>query len=87
MSARVAIPANVRRMIQDIKEIAGNHGDEEVYAVLKECSMDPNETAQRLLFQGFIRRSSFLFAFLGLVCDDFEFGGTEAREWFWVKRD
>ncbi|XP_039141447.1 GBF-interacting protein 1-like isoform X3 [Dioscorea cayenensis subsp. rotundata] len=51
MSARVAIPANVRRMIQDIKEIAGNHGDEEVYAVLKECSMDPNETAQRLLFQ------------------------------------
>ncbi|KAJ0989712.1 hypothetical protein J5N97_008068 [Dioscorea zingiberensis] len=51
MSARVSIPGNVRRMIQDIKEIAGNHGDDEVYAVLKECSMDPNETAQRLLLE------------------------------------
>ncbi|KAG6536158.1 hypothetical protein ZIOFF_001207 [Zingiber officinale] len=52
--ARVSIPAGVRRTIQNIKEIAGNHSDEEVYATLKECSMDPNETAQKLLLQGFL---------------------------------
>ncbi|XP_058089493.1 GBF-interacting protein 1-like isoform X3 [Magnolia sinica] len=48
---RVSIPNNVRKMVQDIKEIAGNHTDEEIYAMLKECSMDPNETAQKLLLQ------------------------------------
>ncbi|KAG1326714.1 putative GBF-interacting protein 1-like [Cocos nucifera] len=51
-SFRVSIPSNVRKTIQNIKEIAGNHSDEEVYAMLKECSMDPNETTQRLLLQG-----------------------------------
>ncbi|XP_057466037.1 GBF-interacting protein 1-like isoform X1 [Actinidia eriantha] len=49
--ARVSIPNNVRKTIQNIKEIAGNHSDEEIYAMLKECFMDPNETAQKLLFQ------------------------------------
>ncbi|XP_042446115.1 GBF-interacting protein 1-like isoform X1 [Zingiber officinale] len=49
--ARVSIPAGVRRTIQNIKEIAGNHSDEEIYAMLKECSMDPNETTQKLLLQ------------------------------------
>ncbi|XP_010252821.1 PREDICTED: GBF-interacting protein 1-like isoform X2 [Nelumbo nucifera] len=49
--SRVSIPNNVRKTIQNIKEIAGNHSEEEVYAMLKECSMDPNETAQKLLFQ------------------------------------
>ncbi|KAF9688230.1 hypothetical protein SADUNF_Sadunf02G0175600 [Salix dunnii] len=48
---RVSIPGNVRKTIQNIKEIAGNHSDEEIYAMLKECSMDPNETAQKLLSQ------------------------------------
>ncbi|XP_010942572.1 GBF-interacting protein 1-like isoform X4 [Elaeis guineensis] len=48
---RVSIPSNVRKTIQNIKEIAGNHSDEEVYAMLKECSMDPNETTQRLLLE------------------------------------
>ncbi|GAB4859313.1 hypothetical protein Ancab_010775 [Ancistrocladus abbreviatus] len=45
------IPSNVRKMIQNIKEITGNHSEEEIYAMLKECSMDPNETAQKLLLQ------------------------------------
>ncbi|GAA0175775.1 hypothetical protein LIER_28887 [Lithospermum erythrorhizon] len=37
--------------IADIKEIAGGkHSDDDVYAMLKECNMDPNETAQRLLY-------------------------------------
>jgi hypothetical protein len=51
-AARVSIPAAVRRTIQNIKEIAGNHTDDEVYAALRECDMDPNETAQKLLHQG-----------------------------------
>ncbi|BAF24623.1 Os09g0261400 [Oryza sativa Japonica Group] len=50
-AARVSIPAAVRRTIQNIKEIAGGHTDEEVYAVLRECNMDPNETTDRLLNQ------------------------------------
>ncbi|GAB4825317.1 hypothetical protein Ancab_008189 [Ancistrocladus abbreviatus] len=45
------IPSNVKKMIQNIKEITGNHSEEEIYAMLKECSMDPNETAQKLLLQ------------------------------------
>ncbi|PKU82343.1 GBF-interacting protein 1-like isoform X2 [Dendrobium catenatum] len=49
--SRVSIPSSVRKTIQNIKEIAGNHSDEEIYSMLKECSMDPNETAQKLLFQ------------------------------------
>ncbi|MCD9646128.1 hypothetical protein HAX54_035696 [Datura stramonium] len=49
--ARVSIPSSVRKTIQNIKEITGNHSDDEIYAMLKECSMDPNETAQKLLFQ------------------------------------
>lgn len=51
-SSRVSIPNNMKKMIQNIKEITGNHSEDEIYAMLKECSMDPNETAQRLLFQG-----------------------------------
>ncbi|KAK9269387.1 hypothetical protein L1049_001159 [Liquidambar formosana] len=48
--SRVSIPNSVRKTIQDIKEIAGKHSDEDIYAMLKECSMDPNETAQKLLY-------------------------------------
>ncbi|KAL8205354.1 hypothetical protein R6Q57_008912 [Mikania cordata] len=49
--ARVSIPNNVRKTIQNIKEITGNHSEDEIYAMLKDCSMDPNETAQKLLLQ------------------------------------
>ncbi|KAL8150669.1 hypothetical protein V2J09_020477 [Rumex salicifolius] len=49
-NARVSIPSNVRKTIQNIKEIGVNHSDEDVYAMLKDCNMDPNETVQRLLF-------------------------------------
>ncbi|KAL3036047.1 hypothetical protein AAZX31_02G283800 [Glycine max] len=49
--ARVPIPNNVRKIIQDIREITGKqHTDDEIYAILRECSMDPNETAQKLLY-------------------------------------
>ncbi|GAA0180339.1 hypothetical protein LIER_30093 [Lithospermum erythrorhizon] len=47
----VSIPKSLRKTIEDIKEIAGGkHSDDDVYAMLKECNMDPNETAQRLLY-------------------------------------
>ncbi|KAL8136673.1 hypothetical protein V2J09_002674 [Rumex salicifolius] len=45
------IPSNVKKMIQNIKETGCNHSDEEIYAMLKECDMDPNETVQKLLLQ------------------------------------
>ncbi|XP_021724431.1 GBF-interacting protein 1-like [Chenopodium quinoa] len=49
--ASSTIPNNVKKTIQNIKEITGNHSDEEIYAMLKDCSMDPNETTQKLLLQ------------------------------------
>lgn len=49
--ARVSIPANMRKTIQNLKEITGNQSEDEIYAMLRECSMDPNETAQKLLSQ------------------------------------
>ncbi|XP_030548938.1 GBF-interacting protein 1-like [Rhodamnia argentea] len=50
--SRVSIPADLRKTIQNIKEITDKqHSDEDVYAVLKDCAMDPNETAQKLLFE------------------------------------
>ncbi|ONI18035.1 hypothetical protein PRUPE_3G193000 [Prunus persica] len=48
---RVSISNRVRKAIQDSKEITGNHSEEEIYAMLKRCYMDPNETAQKLLYQ------------------------------------
>ena len=48
---RASIPNSVKKTIQNIKEITGNHSDEDIYSMLKECSMDPNETTQKLLLQ------------------------------------
>ncbi|KAF7146709.1 hypothetical protein RHSIM_Rhsim04G0011000 [Rhododendron simsii] len=48
--SRVLIPISVRKTIHDIKEIAAKHSDEDIYLMLKECKMDPDETAQRLLY-------------------------------------
>ncbi|GMJ15961.1 hypothetical protein HRI_005265300 [Hibiscus trionum] len=49
--SRVSTPENAKKTIQSIREITGKqHSDEEVYAVLKECFMDPDETAQKLLY-------------------------------------
>ncbi|XP_077240983.1 dentin sialophosphoprotein, putative (DUF1296) isoform X2 [Tasmannia lanceolata] len=45
------LPARVRKTIQSIKEIVGNHSDADIYVMLKETNMDPNETAQKLLNQ------------------------------------
>ncbi|KAI4374821.1 hypothetical protein MLD38_012770 [Melastoma candidum] len=49
--AGVPTSEEVRRTIQNIREITGKqHSDEDVYAMLEECSMDPHETTQKLLY-------------------------------------
>lgn len=55
------LSAGVRKTIQSIKEIVGNHSDADIYSTLKETNMDPNETTQKLLNQGsfLIKFSSF----------------------------
>lgn len=45
------IPASERRLVSSLKEIVSN-SEEEIYAMLRECNRDPNETAQRLLSEG-----------------------------------
>lgn len=48
---RVSISSGMREVIQNIKEVTGDHTEEEIYAMLKDCAMDPNETVQKLLMQ------------------------------------
>ncbi|KAJ4975556.1 hypothetical protein NE237_000662 [Protea cynaroides] len=45
-----SIPVTSRKMVQSLKEII-NCSEHEIYAMLKECNMDPNEAVQRLLSQ------------------------------------
>ena len=55
------LSAGVRKTIQSIKEIVGNHSELDIYAALKEANMDPNETTQKLLIQGLLSFSIFFF--------------------------
>lgn len=53
------IPAAAKKIVQNLKETLNkNCTDSEIYAVLVECNMDPNDAFQRLLSQGLLR---FLF--------------------------
>lgn len=45
------IPASDRKLVLSLKEIVPN-SEEEIYAMLRECNRDPDETAQRLLSEG-----------------------------------
>ncbi|XP_058200666.1 uncharacterized protein LOC131315557 isoform X2 [Rhododendron vialii] len=45
-----SIPAASSKMVQSLKEIV-NCPESEIYAMLKECNMDPNEAVNRLLSQ------------------------------------
>ncbi|KAM7256151.1 hypothetical protein ACFE04_011892 [Oxalis oulophora] len=45
-----SIPAGSKKVVLSLKEIV-NCPEAEIYAMLKECNMDPNETVNRLLFQ------------------------------------
>jgi len=55
------LSARVRKIIQSIKEIVGNFSDADIYMVLKETNMDPNETVQKLLNQGLLFFYLFIF--------------------------
>ncbi|XP_009102862.1 uncharacterized protein LOC103828968 isoform X2 [Brassica rapa] len=44
------IPSGCRKIVQSLKEIV-NSPEAEIYAMLKECNMDPNEAVHRLLSQ------------------------------------
>ncbi|KAK3021544.1 hypothetical protein RJ639_046492 [Escallonia herrerae] len=50
--SRVLIPSNDRGMIKQIREVTAKHSDDEIYAMLKECNMDPDDAAQKLLYLG-----------------------------------
>ncbi|KAJ0259806.1 hypothetical protein HA466_0061050 [Hirschfeldia incana] len=50
MSSSVKIPSGSRKVVDDLKEIV-NYPEAEIYAVLKDCGMDPNEAVHRLLSQ------------------------------------
>jgi hypothetical protein len=60
-SSLSGIPAASRKMVQSLKEIVTNIPDNEIYATLKDCNMDPNEAVSRLLSQGFFSLSVSLF--------------------------
>ncbi|XVF16805.1 hypothetical protein REPUB_Repub10bG0063800 [Reevesia pubescens] len=50
--SRGQIPASMKKLVQNLKDIANNNcTDSEIYAVLKDCNMDPNDAVQRLLSQ------------------------------------
>ncbi|KAL0899116.1 hypothetical protein Bca101_083077 [Brassica carinata] len=44
------IPSRSRQIVQSLKEVA-NSPETEIYAMLKECNMDPNEAVHRILSQ------------------------------------
>ncbi|CAL9048481.1 unnamed protein product [Musa banksii] len=45
------VSLRVRKTIQSIREVVGNHSNAAIYAVLKETNMEPNETVKKLLNQ------------------------------------
>ncbi|WOL20624.1 hypothetical protein Cni_G29429 [Canna indica] len=49
-AAAVSVPAGSRKLVQSLKEIV-NCSEAEIYAMLRECNMDPNEAVHRLLSQ------------------------------------
>lgn len=61
------IPAGARKMVASLKEIV-NCPEAEIYAMLKECGMDPSEAVHRLLSQGRIRFLCLLFALFFGFC-------------------
>lgn len=48
----VQMSASVKKVVQNLKEIVNNScTDWEIYAVLRDCNMDPSDAVQRLLSQ------------------------------------
>ncbi|EFH63308.1 hypothetical protein ARALYDRAFT_894314 [Arabidopsis lyrata subsp. lyrata] len=50
-NANAGVSASSRKVVQSLKEIV-NCSDLEIYAMLVECDMDPDEAVNRLLTQG-----------------------------------
>lgn len=77
------LPPQVHKTIQLIKEIVGNHSDADIYVALREMNMDPNETVQKLLNQGFsfscFGQLFFVLLWCYLVCDKWVY-----LNWFWL---
>ncbi|CAI9088182.1 OLC1v1022438C2 [Oldenlandia corymbosa var. corymbosa] len=48
-NALLNYPVKVRTTLRYIKEISQKHSYEDIYSMLRECGMDPNETVQKLL--------------------------------------
>ncbi|GLT26317.1 hypothetical protein SLA2020_013960 [Shorea laevis] len=60
-AGNVQIPPAVKKVLQDIREILSDqYTDSEIYAVLRDCDMDPNDAVQRLLSEG-PRKDSYTF--------------------------
>lgn len=55
------MPAATKKVVQSLKEIVNctDCTDQEIYAVLEECDMDPDRAVERLLAQGFALYSDF----------------------------
>ena len=66
--SRASIPNAVKKVILNLKEITGNTNEEEIYGMLKEYEMDPNETAQKLLLQGIVPHFTLTIHFPLLQC-------------------
>lgn len=56
------VPASSRKVVESLKEIV-NCSDLEIYAMLVDCDMDPDETVSRLLSQGLVLSFFKLLAF------------------------
>lgn len=75
------IPAGSRKIVQSLTEIV-NCSESEIYAMLKECNMDPNEAVNRLLSQGFY----FIFlVFFNVLSGKIDGQGDEGFAPFMVK--
>lgn len=48
---QATIPAAAKKVVQSLKEIVKKHSDEEIYAALKDCDMDPNLAVHVLMNQ------------------------------------
>ncbi|KAH7294518.1 hypothetical protein KP509_27G004200 [Ceratopteris richardii] len=45
------VPAAAKKVVQNLREIVKKHSDEEIYAALKECDMDPDRAVHVLMNQ------------------------------------
>ncbi|KAL0846980.1 hypothetical protein Bca101_020226 [Brassica carinata] len=62
------IPSRSRQVVQSLKEVV-NSPETEIYAMLKECNIDPNEAVHRILSQG----SSFFLLMVACLVPDLQF--------------